>query len=174
MESPFAYIPEDRRIALAHGLELPEQAEGAALFADVSGFTPLTEALVTSLGPQRGAEELSRWLNLIYDALIVEINRYRGSVITFSGDAITCWFDEQAASPEGQSQHSLPGRGLEGLATLRATACGLAMQQAMQQFKEVDVQNSEAISLAIKIAVAAGTPLHRGRPCHSTNRRNGR
>ena len=31
----------------------------AALFADISGFTPLTEALVAELGPQRGAEELT-------------------------------------------------------------------------------------------------------------------
>ena len=95
MESLYAYIPTDRRHALARGAELPAHTTGAALFADISGFTPLTEALVNALGPQRGAEELTHWLNEIYDALVDDIERYHGSVIGFSGDAITCWFDDQ-------------------------------------------------------------------------------
>ena len=44
----------------------PPRRAGAALFADISGFTPLTEALARELGPQRGAEELTRQLDLIY------------------------------------------------------------------------------------------------------------
>jgi len=160
MESLSAYIPQDRRIALAHGLELPDRTAGAALFADISGFTPLTEALVQALGPQRSAEELSRWLNLIYDALIAEIERYRGSVLIFSGDAITCWFDNQGS----QSEEYQPDIASEQLgpshltpAVLRATACAFAMQQTMQQFAKVAVQGVGAFSLAIKIAVAAGS-----------------
>jgi hypothetical protein len=70
MEALSAYIPTDRRHALALGAALPNHTSGAALFADISGFTPLTEALVQALGPQRGAEELTRWLNEIYDALL--------------------------------------------------------------------------------------------------------
>jgi hypothetical protein len=42
MDKPSAYIPIDRRLALAKGLPLPERADGAVLFADISGFTPLT------------------------------------------------------------------------------------------------------------------------------------
>jgi adenylate cyclase len=160
MESLSAYIPEDRRVALTQGMELPDYMMGAALFADVSGFTPLTEALVESLGPQRGAEELSHWLNLIYDALIAEIERYRGSVITFSGDAITCWFDSQRSQTgDLQSSDSSAASNL-GAASLQATACALAMQQTMQQFHEVAVTDSGTVSLAIKIAVGAG-PVRR-------------
>ena len=40
-----AYIPGDRRRALAAGIAMPDRVRGAALFADISGFTPLTEAL---------------------------------------------------------------------------------------------------------------------------------
>ena len=156
MESLSAYIPEDRRIALAQGMELPENALGAALFADVSGFTPLTEALLESLGPQRGAEELSRWLNLIYDALIAEIQRYQGSVITFSGDSITCWFDNQRSLTEDLQPAVTPAKHASRAASLGAAACALAMQQAMQKFNRVDVPGGGAVSLAIKIAVAAG------------------
>ena len=59
MEVPEAYIPIDRRLALARDAELPSHTTGAALFADISGFTPLTETLAHELGPQRGAEELT-------------------------------------------------------------------------------------------------------------------
>ena len=37
------YLPMDRRQALARGGVLPEHSVGAALFADIAGFTPLTE-----------------------------------------------------------------------------------------------------------------------------------
>src|SRR6185436_17437401 len=90
-----AYLPADRLHALAGGATLPSRARGTVLFADISGFTPLTEALVRTLGPRRGAEELARQLNEVYDALIAEVDRYGGSVIGFGGDAITCWFDEE-------------------------------------------------------------------------------
>ena len=141
MESLYAYIPTDRRYALARGSDLPDHPSGAALFADISGFTPLTEALVQALGPQRGSEELSRWLNEIYDGLLSEVESYRGSVISFSGDAITCWFDDQQTATSS---------------ALRATACALAMQQTMQGFAQVDIPQAGIVSLAIKVVVTVG------------------
>ena len=35
------YIPLDRRYALARGDSIPDRVTGAALFADISGYTPL-------------------------------------------------------------------------------------------------------------------------------------
>src|SRR5262245_23818734 len=90
-----AYLPQDRRHALALGIELPEYTRGVALFADIAGFTPLTEALDRALGARRGAEELTRRINRVYEALIAELDRYGGSVLGFAGDSITCWFDHQ-------------------------------------------------------------------------------
>ena len=121
------YIPMDWRHALARGEQLPERADGSALFADISGFTPLTEALALELGPKRGAEELTVHLNRVYDALIAELHRYGGSVVGFSGDAITCWLDGD------------DGR--------RATAAGLAMQAAMTQFAQVRTHSGRVVSL---------------------------
>lgn len=137
METPTAYIPMDRRQALAQGKTLPDRQHGAALFADISGFTPLTEGLVRELGPQRGAEELTRHLNLVYHSLITELHRYGGSVISFSGDAITCWFD--------------------GDSGLRAAACALAMQGAMTLYAQVPTPSGKTVSLAMKAAVAIGS-----------------
>lgn len=132
----FAYIPMDRQQALAGQMVLPERTTGAALFADISGFTPLTEALARDLGPQRGAEEITRHLNLVYDALIHELHRYSGSVIGFSGDAITCWFN--------------------GDNGLRTTTCALGMQRAMRHFANVSIPGNKTISLAMKAAVTIG------------------
>ena len=148
MESLYAYIPTDRRFALARGYELPDHTTGAALFADISGFTPLTEALVQVLGPQRGAEELTRWLNEIYDALVDDIESYHGSVIGFSGDAITCWFDDQ--------NELLLNHQPKTSSVLRATASALAIQQTMQRFAQVDIAGAGNVSLAIKVVVTAG------------------
>jgi len=39
-ESPLSYIPMDRRHAMAQGRTLADPTHGAALFADISGFTP--------------------------------------------------------------------------------------------------------------------------------------
>jgi adenylate cyclase len=142
MESLCAYIPIDRYHALVAGRDLPSHTRGTALFADISGFTPLTEALTRELGPQRGAEELTRQLNLVYDALTFELNSHRGSVVSFSGDAITCWFDKDDGC--------------------RATTCALAMQQAMQSFATVTIPSGKQtaavlpLSLAMKAAVATG------------------
>src|SRR5262249_62092914 len=51
-----AYIPADRLQGLAHGAGLPSRAGRTALFAAISGFTPLTQALVLRLRPPPGAE----------------------------------------------------------------------------------------------------------------------
>ncbi|MEM7582433.1 MAG: hypothetical protein AAF560_03560, partial [Acidobacteriota bacterium] len=76
-----SHLPMDRRQALSRGETLPSRSTGAALFADVSGFTRLTETLGRTLGSQRGAEALSARLNGIYSALIAEVHDRRGSVI---------------------------------------------------------------------------------------------
>lgn len=158
MENPVAYIPIDRRLALAEGRELPERTQGAALFADISGFTPLTEMLARTLGPKRGAEELTRYLNQVYDALITELHRFGGSVLGFSGDAITCWFDENSKQTHTEAEDEAAS-GLK-LATLRATASALAMQTAMVQFANLEVVEGGTVSLAMKAAVATG-PVRR-------------
>ena len=149
MESLLSYLPTDRRHALAAGMELPRHTTGAALFADISGFTPLTEALVVALGPAQGAEELSSHLNAIYDALIEQVDANRGSVLAFSGDAITCWFDQ---SGDG-GWTTAPER---PTSAQRAVACGLAMQSAMRGFGTIAGPGGFEVSVALKVAVTTG------------------
>lgn len=136
MAFPAAYLPIDRRLAMARGETLPERTVGTALFADISGFTPLTEALTKNLGAKRGAEELTKQLNRVYSALIAALDQFQGSVITFSSDAITCWFD--------------------GDAGWRAATCALAMQTAMREFATVITPSGAVLALAIKVGLAGG------------------
>ncbi len=144
LEIAAVYLPMDRRLALTQGQTLPTQTHGAALFAVISGFTPLTAALTHELGLQRGAEELTRQLNRVYSILIAEIHRYGGSVLAFSGDAITCWFDDtfkpETALNTGQ----------------RAAASALAMQSALDQLETMTTPAGTPITLAIKIALTGG------------------
>ncbi len=109
------YVPIDRRVALADGRLLPRTATGAALFADIAGYTALSSALTRRYGARGGAERITDQLNLTYGALTDEVHSWGGSVIDFSGDAITCWFDD---APNGQIVS--PG-------VARATACALLL-----------------------------------------------
>jgi class 3 adenylate cyclase/tetratricopeptide (TPR) repeat protein len=135
-DEPEAYIARDRRRALADHVELPDRVTGAALFADISGFTPLTEALARELGPQRGAEELTATLGRVFHAVIEALDRRGGDVIYFSGDAITCWID-----------------GDDGV---RATAAGLGMQEAIGRVGRITTPAGTEVQLALKVAVAIG------------------
>jgi class 3 adenylate cyclase/tetratricopeptide (TPR) repeat protein len=137
LDRPDAYLSRDQRRVLRSGDVLPDRVTGAALFADISGFTPLTEALAAELGPQRGAEELTANLNRVFHAIIDVLHEYGGDVIYFSGDAITCWLD-----------------GDDGA---RAAACGLAMQDAMDGVGTVRTPGGMDVQLGMKIAIAVGT-----------------
>src|SRR4026208_797835 len=114
------YLPQDRLRALASGETLPERTNGAALFADISGFTALTEALRNALGPRRGAEELTRRMEAVYSTLIGELERHGGSVISFAGDSMLCWFDEAGIGEQEMGNEQSPSPAL-------AVACGLAL-----------------------------------------------
>lgn len=137
MERPSAYIPMDRRIALLSDTTLPNRQTGSALFADISGFTPLTEALTQAFGVQRGAEELTYHLNQVYDALIEVLHRYGGSVLSFAGDSITCWLTDDDG--------------------LRATACALEMQDRLEKYANITLPSGVQFHLAMKTAVVRGS-----------------
>jgi class 3 adenylate cyclase/tetratricopeptide (TPR) repeat protein len=145
MEALQLFVPMDRRRALGLGERLPERTSGAVLFADISGFSALTAALARDLGPQRGAEDLTRHLDRVVGALTAAVHRYHGSVIGFSGDGVTCWFDEDALGAD---------------ACVAAGACALAMQEVVDGLPPIGTPGGESVALGIKVALAAG-PVRR-------------
>jgi class 3 adenylate cyclase/tetratricopeptide (TPR) repeat protein len=135
-----AYIPQDRRRALAEGRGLPDRQQGSMLFADLSGFTALTERLANRLGPLRGAEELGAWLRRIYDPLIACVDVEGGSVLGYAGDAVSCFFD-----------------GDDGV---RAVRVARAMQREVARLDDARAIDGSRLGVRVKVSVAVG-PVRR-------------
>jgi class 3 adenylate cyclase/tetratricopeptide (TPR) repeat protein len=133
-----AYLPSDRLHTLINGNDLPHTSQGSALFADISGFTSVTERLREIYGPRRGAEELAGHLNRVYEALIAEVDQHGGSILGFAGDAITCWFSGDSAP-------------------INAIACGLALLAAMHNVEQIILPNNESLLLGLKVVITTGT-----------------
>jgi predicted ATPase/class 3 adenylate cyclase len=148
------YVAQDRLRALAGGNSLPSPSRGSALFADISGFTALTEALRNALGARQGAEELTRRIEAVYSALITQIELFGGSVIDFAGDSMLCWFDDDLsvmAEIESLDDLSQPS------GAQRAVTCGLVLQRAMRAFTRLVLPDKSTTALTLKVAIASGT-----------------
>ncbi len=110
-----------------------------ALFADVSGFTAMSEAL-GSVGIS-GTEELTGILNSYFGPMIDLIHAYGGIVAKFGGDAMTVFFPCQ---PE-----TLPE------VSCQAVTCALEMQAKMANYQSISTQ-AGVFGLAMKAGLAAG------------------
>lgn len=142
LRSLAAYIPaiiiQQQLRDPAPGRVRGEYWDGSVLFADLSGFTALSERLST-LGKQ-GAEEISGIINQLFGALVDDILRYGGTVLKFGGDAITAFFAEESL---GQQHAAL------------ATSAALALQQRMQSFAQTETR-AGTFRLQLRIGVHSG------------------
>jgi class 3 adenylate cyclase len=86
-----AFLPKSCRPLVA-GLRSPptgfRRVEGAVLFCDVAGFTPLTEALMV-MG-REGSEELTRLLNDYFTCMVGIVQEEGGDVLRFGGTPWRC------------------------------------------------------------------------------------
>jgi Predicted ATPase len=114
---------------------------GSLLFADLSGFTKLSERLST-LGKQ-GAEEISLIIINLFTSLLNEVKRFGGQPLKFGGDALMVFFD---AKQLGEAHAEL------------AASAALAMQQRMQSFANVQTPVG-TFSLLLRIGVHSGRIL---------------
>lgn len=135
-----AYVPSlmvRRFTADPRPVSTPEAVpvDGAALFADIVGFTALT----SRMGQQgaEGAEQLMAILNAYFGRLVDRIDRHGGEPVEFFGDALLSFW------PAGQ----------DGLAeaTTRAVACGMAVQQELDGYPA-----APGIELSLHVVIGAG------------------
>jgi class 3 adenylate cyclase/tetratricopeptide (TPR) repeat protein len=119
-----------------------ERFPAAVLLADISGFTPLAEALAQE--GLEGPEELTRLLNRYFSRMIALIEDQGGEVAQFSGDAVTVLFPA-TDEPLGQ-------------ATRRAKQTAEAMQATMAEFNSLPT-SAGPVALGLKIGVGAGEVL---------------
>ncbi|MFQ5612637.1 MAG: ABC transporter substrate-binding protein [Anaerolineae bacterium] len=148
-----AYIPRDRVESILRP-GYPLARDGVALIADISGFTPLTEALTHGLSPDQGAEELTRALDGVFTPLIEQIHAFRGSVIKFGGDALIVWYGREP-------------RARRAALVRRAVTSAWRMQQAIKVHGQVPTPIG-LVTLKMKVGLTYG-PVKRfnlGRPEH--------
>ncbi len=116
-----------------------EDFQAVVLFADISGFTMLTERLAER-GPA-GAEVLAELLNDYFGQLIGIINEYGGDVVKFAGDAILAvWPMDDSGGPEASDWDW----------TARVVDCALKIREKLHHYKVED------INLRLKVAVSVG------------------
>lgn len=109
--------------------------EGALVFADVSGFTALSERLAKR--GKQGAEQLTELFDDVFEDLVVVVEDLGGDVLCFGGDALFVLFDQADASP-------------------RAAATATALQQALRRMNKARGRVA-GVSLGMSIGAHAGT-----------------
>ena len=143
-----AYVPTPAALKIAQQPHRIAQPTGhrvltAVLFADISGFTALSE-LLSKAGPT-GAEELSQLINQYFTCIIQTIETFHGQVVKFSGDALTALF---LAAPEDDLRHAIQDAGI----------CALTIQTQMADFVGLHTSGG-SISLSMRVGVGAGKTL---------------
>ncbi len=107
---------------------------GAVMFADVSGFTAMSEKL-SALGKE-GAEEITGIVNAYFDAMLAISDEYGGDLLKFGGDALLLFFEGDDGAH-------------------RAVTTAWVMQQAMEKFARV--KTSQGIfPLRMSIGIGSG------------------
>jgi class 3 adenylate cyclase len=137
-----AYVPAlilEQLAQRGEGLHTAELStlHGALLYADISGFTALTERLMPQ-GPA-GVERLVQRLNAYFDRLIEVLLDHGGDVLKFAGDTLIVLFPDRDGAASAESvQH--------------AAAAALVAQVALLDLREC----ANGLVLALKIAIASG------------------
>jgi len=126
--------------ALARSFPLEAGGEflhGALLFADISGFTAMSERLST-LG-REGAEQVTEIVNRYFGVMLQVLFAHGGDLFKFGGDALLAFFPDS---------ESVPG-------SLNSLFASWEMQRAMSAFHQVTTSLG-AFPLQMKIGLNAG------------------
>ncbi len=123
------------------GQPLQLEVEAVSLFADISGFTALSETFAAQ--GNRGAEELTKLVNNCFEGLVEVARSYGGDIANFSGDAFLVLFRVVCNDYEHWQ-----------VAVHHALSCALQMQTQMGQF--IAPSTVVAPRLGIKIGLSLG------------------
>ncbi len=147
---PYIPLPLLRQIASVPDCPIAPRSDrfpAVVLFADVSGFTPLTERLARR-GSQ-GAEELTLVMNGYFTQMIDLLLAEGGEVVKFGGDALFVLFPTNL---------DMPAQAGLAHAVHCAHRAAMAMQAAMERFHTLDTCVGP-VTLSMKVAIGAGEVL---------------
>lgn len=112
-----------------------ESYPASLLFADISGFTPLTEKLAQS--GSRGVEQLTQYLNDYFGQMISIIFNHGGDIVKFAGDALLAIWPTTSENGLGYSSSI-------------AAQCALTMQEHLHNW------DADGVPLTLHIGIGAG------------------
>lgn len=121
----------DRIMASKSGQMIVDEADVSVIFADLSGFTTLSEQLSPS--------EVTGILNSVFDKLTRAIFHHEGTLDKFIGDEVMAFF----GAPLPQADHAL-----------RAVRAALLLQERLAEY---NAEHPDREPLAIRIAINSGT-----------------
>jgi len=121
----------DRIMSSKSGQMLVEEAEVSVIFADLSGFTTLSEQLTPS--------EVTGVLNGVFDKLTRAIFEYEGTLDKFIGDEVMAFF----GAPLPQADHAI-----------RAVNAAILLQKRLEEY---NAEHADRPPLAMRIAINSGT-----------------
>ena len=126
----------EKLVTLVQSDEAPDERKRVTvLFADVSGYTALSE----NLDP----EDVANVMNRLFETVTVEIHRYGGTVDKYSGDAVMALF----GAPQALENHEE-----------MAVRAALAMQTVSAEFS-ARLQEEHGFSLRLRIGLNTGEVL---------------
>ncbi|MBL8616922.1 MAG: AAA family ATPase [Deltaproteobacteria bacterium] len=120
--------------------------QGAMLFADLSGFTAMCEAM--SRSDRQGADRITALLNRVLGGLVQVVHAHGGDVVKFAGDAIlSVWEAEPSAAM--------------GAAVSAAIRCAGEMMRAVAR---TQAQLEHGLSLRVGVGAGPFEVMHLGEP----------
>jgi class 3 adenylate cyclase/tetratricopeptide (TPR) repeat protein len=133
-ESPHAYTPAHlaERILKDRSALAGERKQVTVLFADVSGFTSISEQL--------DPEDVHALINRAFELMLAEIHRYEGTVNQFLGDGLMALF----GAPIAHEDHAQ-----------RAAHAAIAMQGALERYRE-ELRRQRSIDFRVRMGLNTG------------------
>ncbi|OWZ10726.1 Adenylate cyclase [Phytophthora megakarya] len=118
-----------------------------SMFADVSGFTAMTESLAAR-GPV-GAEDLAKHLNSYFEQLLRLVSSAGGDVFKFAGDAMLIFWPES----KEDTMDSLLRRALQ---------CALRIQSHLHEAELAQLARGVVLSVKVGVGIGEATIAHLG------------
>ncbi|HNB53615.1 MAG TPA: adenylate/guanylate cyclase domain-containing protein, partial [Anaerolineales bacterium] len=124
-----------------------ESFPAAVMYADIKGFTALTERLEEIPHAQQGAgaEAVTHAINAYFERFIDVLHAHGGDIVKFTGDGVLAIWATETNLPAVQIAAALRD------AVRRASQCGLAVQKALENY-----QTADGIPLSMRIGIGAG------------------
>ena len=132
--SPQSYTPPHlaEKILTSRTALAGERKQVTVLFADVSGFTSISEQL--------DPEEVHQLMNRAFELMLGEVHRYEGTINQFLGDGVMALF----GAPIAHEDHAQ-----------RAVHAALGMQRVLQGYG-AELQRTQGITFRVRMGLNTG------------------